>query len=415
MTINIDNAGAIGSGESFGTHHAYDPDLLQYVSSYGIEPPASWEQFPYPLLEQRMELYGDGTGGFGFTGEGVVTLVSPAVKLVIGSGGFRFGGVGIEGEVSPAVDLFVGSGGFQFCNASTIGEQTVTYPVTKVVQGSGGFAFLGRGIWYQTPPSAIATLLVTGKGGFAFGGVGAQTFPLPALLSLVGSGGFRMGGFRTDQAQFFLPTSLRSDFGTPGLLGFGGEGRWSFPTPAVLIIPSKGGFFGLGGAGVTSVRMPAVLLVTGEGGFGLLGTGLLPPGFDTWVLTGNAFEPSYYTNYDFNSFAHVGAQYFGAKDDGIYLLDGEDDDGQEIVPGVRIGPTNLGTANLSRIRAVNVGNQGPDARVHIVADDRERIFPVQAGKAWGSRDLQARELTIDIAGFDKLSHIEITSLTISWD
>lgn len=369
----------------------WDPAAHSFTwAQLGMSPP------PPGAFDVMRLLQSNPSHGFLFGGNGIWYLFPDASKTYLtGHGGFAMGGQGAPFSVTPQILIHLNNG--------------------------GGFAFGGDGQWPSPAKQLIEALAPQVassaiSGGFAFGGAGIQAIRLVPAVLLVGSGGYRMGGLRIDSVVA-IPTPNLADFNLLGDGGFalGGYGVLYLARPSKRIIDSKGTLHVLGGAGIFSVQYPAITLIIAEGGFAILGSGVVPPGFDTWVLTGNSFEPSYYHNYDFNSFAKIGEKYYGAKEDGIYLLEGPDDDGAEIIPGVRIGPTNLGTANLSRIRAVNVGDQGPEAAVRIEANGKDRVFPVISGKAWSSRDLQARELTIDIAGFKKLSHIEITTLTLSWD
>ena len=48
------------------------------------------------------------------------------------------------------------------------------------------------------------------------------------------------------------------------------------------------------------------------------------------------FSISEYVNYGFNSFAEIDGQMFGANENGLYLLDGSDDAGTNIVATFRL-------------------------------------------------------------------------------
>jgi len=62
----------------------------------------------------------------------------------------------------------------------------------------------------------------------------------------------------------------------------------------------------------------------------------------TWVLNQNTGAPARYENYDFDAFAAIGQDFLGARSDGIYLLDGDDDDGIDIDAIATIGSTDFG-------------------------------------------------------------------------
>lgn len=85
--------------------------------------------------------------------------------------------------------------------------------------------------------------------------------------------------------------------------------------------------------------------------------GLLPPDKtgEAWVFNQAAGGMTRYEGYDFNSFAEVGGHYYGAKSDGIYLLEGDDDNGQSVRARVNFGRRNFGTMNHKALPEVYVG------------------------------------------------------------
>lgn len=62
-----------------------------------------------------------------------------------------------------------------------------------------------------------------------------------------------------------------------------------------------------------------------------------------------------YTNYAFNSIARIGVDYVGAADDGLYLLEGETDDGDPIYAGIKTGLMDFGIPELKRVMNAYVG------------------------------------------------------------
>lgn len=74
-----------------------------------------------------------------------------------------------------------------------------------------------------------------------------------------------------------------------------------------------------------------------------------------WVVNTETRAATQYENFPFNSFAELGGRYFAAADDGIYLLGGEDDDGEAIRARLRIGLSNLGTGKEKRMPAMYWG------------------------------------------------------------
>jgi hypothetical protein len=78
--------------------------------------------------------------------------------------------------------------------------------------------------------------------------------------------------------------------------------------------------------------------------------------FTGWVMNTEGEMPlSEYTNYQFNSFCRVGDVYLGAADEGLYLLDGESDEGDPIESAVRTMMLDFGSPVMKRVRRAYLG------------------------------------------------------------
>lgn len=75
---------------------------------------------------------------------------------------------------------------------------------------------------------------------------------------------------------------------------------------------------------------------------------------EQWAVT-DGKQVSRYTGYGFNSFATINGKHYGAKADGIYLLEGATDAGQDIPVGMVLGKLDFGTAKHKRVENVYVG------------------------------------------------------------
>lgn len=74
-----------------------------------------------------------------------------------------------------------------------------------------------------------------------------------------------------------------------------------------------------------------------------------------WVVNAETRAAWSYSNYGFNSFAQLSdGDYFGAMDDGIYLLEGETDAGAIIRSTVRTGPFDFNSPAIKRLPAMYV-------------------------------------------------------------
>ena len=74
-----------------------------------------------------------------------------------------------------------------------------------------------------------------------------------------------------------------------------------------------------------------------------------------WVLNPSNKAFSSYSNFPFNSFVQIENQAFGIADDGIYLLEGEDDDGEDIEGRLRMGLMDFGSSMWKNVRHAYLG------------------------------------------------------------
>jgi hypothetical protein len=96
-------------------------------------------------------------------------------------------------------------------------------------------------------------------------------------------------------------------------------------------------------------------------------------GMTVWALHTDAGGSTRYENYDFNSFAKIGDHYYGAKSDGIYKLEGRDDDGQDVESRINFGQIDFGTIERKAMPYVYVG---------IASDGRLRLKVVADGSTY---------------------------------
>lgn len=64
---------------------------------------------------------------------------------------------------------------------------------------------------------------------------------------------------------------------------------------------------------------------------------------------------SEYTGYNFQSFAKMDGAYYGVAEDGVYLLDGDTDDGRDITARIDLGTHDFATSALKRMPAAYAG------------------------------------------------------------
>lgn len=81
---------------------------------------------------------------------------------------------------------------------------------------------------------------------------------------------------------------------------------------------------------------------------------------EAWAINVTTNASSKYEDYPFNSFARVGSNYYGARQDGIYLLAGNDDNGTPIHASLSLGRHGFGTLNKKHINSVSMGASSSD-------------------------------------------------------
>jgi len=77
--------------------------------------------------------------------------------------------------------------------------------------------------------------------------------------------------------------------------------------------------------------------------------------YAAWLVNTATTGASRYDNFPFNSFSEGPVGYYGAADDGIYLMQGDTDDGEDIVASVKSGLYDFGERKSKRIHDVFLG------------------------------------------------------------
>ncbi len=77
--------------------------------------------------------------------------------------------------------------------------------------------------------------------------------------------------------------------------------------------------------------------------------------YTAWVMNADNLGSSEYRNFGFNSFAEVGNSFFGAREDGLYQLQGDTDNGENILARIRSGVTNFNSSAVKRVPMMYIG------------------------------------------------------------
>lgn len=113
---------------------------------------------------------------------------------------------------------------------------------------------------------------------------------------------------------------------------------------------------------------------------------------ETWVINTETGAVSRYEGYDFNSFAKIGEEYFGAKSDGLYLLSEGVGEVEPAVPAsVSLGKCDFGTSVRKRISHVYVSGASEDhMQLNVVIGDAEYSYMARAS----SEDLGVQRVDV---------------------
>lgn len=89
------------------------------------------------------------------------------------------------------------------------------------------------------------------------------------------------------------------------------------------------------------------------------------------------FGVTEYSNFSFNSFCdyHESGLYLGASEDGIFLLDGDDDDGIGIHAAIQSGTEDLFEGYVKRMREGFISKRGGPLGIDIILDEG-RLSPI---------------------------------------
>jgi hypothetical protein len=128
---------------------------------------------------------------------------------------------------------------------------------------------------------------------------------------------------------------------------------------------------------LTSATLTAIMQsIAAAAGATAVGPGSTPSqDGDTWVYNLDSNGSTNYTDYAFNSYARLGDAYFGAARSGLFLLDGDTDDGLPINANVSFGVRDFGTATKKTVTECYVGMAGADnLYVKVVANGEQYIY-----------------------------------------
>lgn len=127
-------------------------------------------------------------------------------------------------------------------------------------------------------------------------------------------------------------------------------------------------------------------------------------GLSVWQLNTRTAAVTEYTNYPFNSFAKLTTGlYVGAAADGLYELNGPDDEGDPIIALLRGGYMQFGGPHLARLKEAYIAARGPGEWVLKIIDGNgtEYIYETQTHsmepeKFWMGKGQRARYFAYEL-------------------
>lgn len=330
---------------------------------------------------------------------------------VTASGGVNVSGAGtVEHSVPPVFEL-TASRGVKFSGRGTI-EHSV--PAVFELISSSQVELGGEGIVeFFTPeeaaPEEPSVFEATASGGISFAGIGVVEFITPAIFELTAIGGVEVEGRGTVEFADPLPGLILEIIASGGVKVSARPVIEIYVPPVVEFEVIATGGIEVGGEGVSVYFYPLVLEVTAEGGVEV-GGDYTAYTYHTWVITGLTFEPSIYSNFDFNSYSNHHGKCYGLKDDGLYLLEGDTDDGQVIHTGVNLGANNFGKDGHNRLRSIQLGyRDGDDINVKASSGSGEDYAGLSRNRqVMINRTVYGDDIDVSIADFDKLGSMQLT-------
>jgi hypothetical protein len=102
-----------------------------------------------------------------------------------------------------------------------------------------------------------------------------------------------------------------------------------------------------------------------------------------WVINMDTGASSQYDDYGFNSFFERDGKYYGVAEDGVYLLEGDDDEGVEIDALVEFGRSNFGSPHKKKVINVYAGVSST-GKMLLKVDADGTIYTYEARSSSGS-------------------------------
>lgn len=311
----------------------------------------------------------DGAGSLAaLTASGNAPGAAPSLELM------AIGGYATYGH--PSLSAATATGTSTSASVATIGDTSVLPAMTGSGSGSAGAAASGAGSFAEMTaaaygPTGVALTLgaMTGSGtGLTGGAASAALYLRSPTATAAGIG----GSMATAAPSFPYPTadatSAQTNVGTAALTlrMLVGAGTSLVGTIATAS-PSFEQMTAAAAAQATNVATAAPAFATMRA-YGVASS-VLADTRRTWVLNVGNDALTEYQNHDFDGYAYFNGKYYGSGPDGIFLLEGTDDDGVDIAWSFRTGLMDGKMPGLKRLEELLIAMEvnGP-VRVRIWVD-----------------------------------------------
>lgn len=115
--------------------------------------------------------------------------------------------------------------------------------------------------------------------------------------------------------------------------------------------------------------------------------------YQGWVVNTETGAPTEYENFNFNSMCKLGQKYYGAAENGLFMLDGETDDGDPINARILTGEMDFGSPNLKRLERAYMGytSEGDMVlRIIVTHAGKPNEYWYKVPTRFGSEDTESR-------------------------
>jgi len=101
--------------------------------------------------------------------------------------------------------------------------------------------------------------------------------------------------------------------------------------------------------------------------------------YETWVVNLTSQGTTTYSNFGFNSFAQIGARFYGAGSAGIVELSGATDDGAPIDASISLGELDFGSALKKTVSHCYLGTSGTGhLYVKLIVEGVEYLYKAES-------------------------------------